>query len=226
MLRLFLGVQVIQIAEELVEAMNGGQKLVLVSQVVLAELAGGVAMILEQFGDRRIFLLKPDRGGRNTDLGEPGAERALAGEERRPAGGAALLGVIVGEDHPFPGNPINVRRTIAHQAHRVGTDVGLADVVTKDDQNVRLASRVAGLGPGLDGTRNAANRSSGAGQHKPQEGSQAKDRRRSPDGLLHDCFPPLSLKHASDLNSGGYSNTKKCERESSWQVAVPIRPVQ
>ncbi len=42
-LRFFLGVEVIEIAEEFVEAMYGGQKFVTVAEMVLAELAGGVA---------------------------------------------------------------------------------------------------------------------------------------------------------------------------------------
>ena len=41
------GVEVVEVAEELVEAVVGGQVLVLVPQVVLAELAGGVAVRLE-----------------------------------------------------------------------------------------------------------------------------------------------------------------------------------
>ena len=47
-LRLLLGVEVIEIAEELVEAVDRRQKLVAVAEVVLAELAGGVAERLEQ----------------------------------------------------------------------------------------------------------------------------------------------------------------------------------
>ena len=39
--RLLLGVEVIEVAEELVEAVHGGQVLVAVALVVLAELAGG-----------------------------------------------------------------------------------------------------------------------------------------------------------------------------------------
>ncbi len=50
--RVFHRVQVIQVAEELVEAVDGGQKLVAVAEVVLAELAGGVAQRLECGGDR------------------------------------------------------------------------------------------------------------------------------------------------------------------------------
>ncbi len=43
LLRLLLGVEVIQVAEELVEPVDGGQVLVPVAEVILAELAGRVA---------------------------------------------------------------------------------------------------------------------------------------------------------------------------------------
>ena len=90
-LGLFLGVQVIEIAEEFVEAVHGRQEFVAVAQVVLAELAGGVAERLEQFGDGRVFLLQADRGAGHADLGQAGADRVLAGDEAGAAGGAALL---------------------------------------------------------------------------------------------------------------------------------------
>ena len=100
-LRFFLGVQVIEVAEELVEAVHGRQVFVAVAEMVLAELAGGVAERLEQLGDGRVFLLQADRGAGHADLGQAGADRVLAGDEARAAGGAALLGVVVGEGHAF-----------------------------------------------------------------------------------------------------------------------------
>jgi hypothetical protein len=42
-LGLLLGVEVVEVAEELVEAVGGGEELVAVAEVVLAELAGRVA---------------------------------------------------------------------------------------------------------------------------------------------------------------------------------------
>ena len=72
--RLFLGVQVIEIAVELVEAVHGRQEFVAVAEVVLAELAGRIAERLEQLGDRRVFLLQPERGARQADLGQAGAQ--------------------------------------------------------------------------------------------------------------------------------------------------------
>src|SRR6202022_4599660 len=54
-LRLLHRVQVVKEAEELVEAVAGGQEFVLVSEVVLAKLSGGVAQRLQQFRNGRIF---------------------------------------------------------------------------------------------------------------------------------------------------------------------------
>jgi hypothetical protein len=82
-LGLLLGVQVVKIAEELVEPVHGRQVLVLVAEMVLAELAGCIAERLHELRDRRIAVLQADRGGRYTDLGEPGAQRRLTGDERR-----------------------------------------------------------------------------------------------------------------------------------------------
>ena len=61
LLRLLLGVEVVEVAEELVEAVDRGQVLVAVAEVVLAELAGRVAERLEQFGDGRVLLLQARR---------------------------------------------------------------------------------------------------------------------------------------------------------------------
>ena len=55
MLRLFLRIQVVEVAQEFVEAVVGRQHIVAVTEVVLAKLAGGVALGLEQLGDGRVF---------------------------------------------------------------------------------------------------------------------------------------------------------------------------
>ena len=93
----------IEIAEELVEAVDRGQRFVAVADVVLAELAGGIAEVLEQAADGGIELAHAHRGARETDLGQAGAEAVLAGEKRRAAGGAALLAVVVEEAKAFFG---------------------------------------------------------------------------------------------------------------------------
>ena len=77
-LGLFFGVEVIEIAEELVEAVDGGQKLVAVAEVVLAELARRVAVVLQQFGDRRVLGLEPDGRAGHADLRQSRAKAATA----------------------------------------------------------------------------------------------------------------------------------------------------
>ena len=106
--------------------------------MVLAELAGDVALRPEQRGDRRV-------GGRHAlgrawqaDLGEAGADRRLAGDEGGAAGGAALLAVPVGEHRALVGDAVDVGRLVAHHPAVVRADVESADVVAPDDEDVRL----------------------------------------------------------------------------------------
>jgi hypothetical protein len=67
-LRLVLGIQVVKIAEELVEAVNRRQELVAITEVVLAELPGHVAERFEQIGKRRVLLRQPFFRPRQPDL--------------------------------------------------------------------------------------------------------------------------------------------------------------
>ena len=76
LLGLFLGIEVIKIAEELVEAMIGRQVFVAVAEMVLAELAGRIAQRLERLGDGDVPVLETDRRTGNADLGEAGAQAA------------------------------------------------------------------------------------------------------------------------------------------------------
>src|SRR4030095_1745636 len=79
--RLFGCVQVIERAVELVEPMNGRQEFIPVAEVVLAELAGGVALGLEQLGDGHVAGLESLGGAGHADCGIAGAQAALPGDE-------------------------------------------------------------------------------------------------------------------------------------------------
>lgn len=68
-LRLLFGVQVVEIAEEFIESVDGGEELVKISHVVLAELAGRIPQGLEEIRDRRVFRLQPEVHPRPLDLG-------------------------------------------------------------------------------------------------------------------------------------------------------------
>ena len=146
-LRLLLRVEVVERAEELVEAMRRRQVFVEVAEMVLAELAGDVALRLEQLGEGHVLALEALLCARQPDLEEAGAERCLSGDKGGASGGAALLAVVVGEEATFLRQPVDVGRTVAHHALIVGADVPVADVIPPDDEDVRFVRLVLRLEP-------------------------------------------------------------------------------
>ena len=72
-LRIFFGVEVVEIAEEFVEAMDGRQIFIAVAEVVLAELAGGVTKRLQQLCDGRVSRLQTHGRAGNAHLRKAGA---------------------------------------------------------------------------------------------------------------------------------------------------------
>src|SRR5262245_5580928 len=142
-LRFLLGIQVVEIAEELVEAVHRRQVLVFVAEVVFAELTSGITERLQQISDAGVFGPHAQRGTRDPDLAQAGAEYALPRNESGAACRAALLAVVVRKDHAFVGDPIDVRRPVSHHPFRVATQVGLPNIVTPYDKNVRLALSAA-----------------------------------------------------------------------------------
>ena len=109
-------VEVIQVAPELLEAVRGRQRLGVVAQVVLAELAGGVAEVEQELGDRRGAGPQPGRAAGKLRRDHAGAQRMHAGEEGVAPGGAALLGVVVHEDRALIADAIDVGGFPDHQA--------------------------------------------------------------------------------------------------------------
>src|SRR5262249_35892894 len=73
-----------------------------------------------------------------ADFGQPRANAVLTREKRRSTRGATLLAVVVEKADALFGNPIDIRRLIAHQAAAIGTDVGDADIVAKNDEDIRF----------------------------------------------------------------------------------------
>ena len=134
----------VEVAEELVEAVHRRQELVAVAEVVLAELAGRIALRLQDVGDGRVLLRQAFRRAGQADLEQAGADRRLAGDEGGAARRAGLLAVIVGEDRAFAGDAVDVGRAVAHHAAIVGADVPQPDVVAHDDQDVGLCRRCLG----------------------------------------------------------------------------------
>ena len=132
------GVKVVEVAPELVEAVGGRQGVGVVAQVVLAELAGVVAEIAQEPGDRRRTGPQVGRAAWQLRRDHAGAQRMHAGEEGVAPGGAALLGVIVHEDRTFVADAIDVGRFPDHQAAVIDARLHDADVVAHDEEDVGL----------------------------------------------------------------------------------------
>ena len=129
-------VEVVQISEELIEAVHGREILVQVAEMVLAELPGGIALCLQSGGERHGLCRDANVGPRLADGRQPRADRQLAGNEVRPARRAACFGVIVGEHHAFRSQLVEVRRLPRHDSAMVCADVEPADIVAHDDKDV------------------------------------------------------------------------------------------
>jgi len=76
---------------------------------------------------------------------EASAERRLTHDERGATRRTGLLSVVIGEKGGFPGDPVDVGRAPAHHPAMVGADIPDADVIAKDDDDVRF--------PALRGSR-------------------------------------------------------------------------
>ena len=146
MRRVFHRVEVIQVAEEFIEAVHGRQELVFIAEVVLAELAGGVAHSFERGRDGHGLRRQAGGGAGLADRRHAGADRQFAGDEVGAACRATRLGIVVGKQHAFGGDLVEVGRPPRHHAAVIGADIPDADVIAHDDDDVRPLAGRRGVG--------------------------------------------------------------------------------
>jgi hypothetical protein len=132
--------------------MIGGEELVLIAQVILAELPRGIAQRLQNFRDARICCLQANVCPRQADFRQPGADGRLPGDERRTPRRAALLPIPVCEARTFLRNAVDIGRVLPHYTLMIGTRVEPADVVAHDDEDVGFLLRLC-LGEAAYGER-------------------------------------------------------------------------
>jgi hypothetical protein len=142
--------------------------------MVFPKLPRGITQRFERLGDGEIARLKPHWRARDSEFRQAGAFGCLTGDERRPPGGAAVLGVVVGEHHALAGDAVDVRRLVTHHAERIGADIGLADVVAHDEEDVWSLSawrcgrrgRLCLRGPGEPGCQRRSRRQRSSAQQQ------------------------------------------------------------
>ena len=138
-------VEMVQVAEELIEAVHRRQVLVEITQVVLAELPGFIAHRLEGSGERDSLSREAHVGSGLPHSRQARADRQFAGNEVRPTRRAARLSVVVGEAHALRSQFVEVRRLAGHDALVVGANVEPADIVAHDDKDIGLLGCRLGL---------------------------------------------------------------------------------
>src|ERR1700720_3872432 len=116
--------------------MHGREMLIVVPQVVLAELGSRVALLLEKVGDCGGPVGDSGCGTREADGQQARPKRVLPQNEGGAACRAALLSIGVGEDRTFFRQAINVGRSVAHYSEVVGANVVNADVIAPDNEDV------------------------------------------------------------------------------------------
>src|SRR5438094_6814348 len=99
MRRIFHRIEVIEVAKKFIEPVDSGQELIEIAEMVLAELAGGVALRFERGSDSASLSWYAHLGSRLADRGHARANRKLAHDEVRPTRRATCLSVIVSEQH-------------------------------------------------------------------------------------------------------------------------------
>ena len=171
------GVEVIQVAPVFLEAVCRRQGIGVIAQVVLAELAGGVAEIVQELRERRGAGPQVGRAARELRRDHAGAQRIHAGEEGIAPGGAALHSDIVHEDRAFVADAVDVRRLADHQPAVIDARLHPSDVVAHDEEDIGFLSL-------LGGGRNACH-----GRGGTQRGKSAPDWSEH----AHGCFPQCRL---------------------------------
>src|SRR6266436_1063237 len=110
--------------------------LVVVAEVVLAELSSGVALLLEKVSNCRCPVGDPVCGTREADGQQARPERVLPQNEGRASCGAALLSIGVREQSSFFRQAVNVGGSVAHHAEVVGANIADTDVVAPNHKDV------------------------------------------------------------------------------------------
>jgi len=113
--------------------MRRRQRLGMIAQMVLAKLAGGVAEIKQEPGERRSPLAQIGRAAWQLRRDHASAQRIHAGEEGVATGCAALHRHIIHEHRTFMPDAVDVGRFPDHQAAVVDARLHPADVVTHDE---------------------------------------------------------------------------------------------
>src|SRR6185369_1024567 len=131
-------IEVVEIAPEFLETVRGWQRVGMIAQMVLAELAGIVAQIKQEPGECRRAWPYIRWAARQFRQDHADADGLHASDEGGAAGSATLLGVIVHKLGTLVADAVDVRRFPDHQTLMVDARLHPAYVIAHDEQDVGL----------------------------------------------------------------------------------------
>jgi hypothetical protein len=134
------GVEVIEIAPEFLETVRRRQGIGVVAEMVLAELAGGVAEIAQEPCERRRSGPQIGWAARELRRYHARAQRIHAGEEGIASRRAALLGIVSHEDRAFIADAVDVGCFPNHPPAVIDARLHQADVITHDEKDLGFVS--------------------------------------------------------------------------------------
>ena len=123
------------------------------AEMPLADASGDVARPLEQRGERQASLFDQQRVvGPDRAVARPGAPAIAASQQVVAAGRAdRRRRVPLGESHPFPRQPVDVRRPDLRRA--IAADIAVAEVVGENNDDVGPPFRGRGKAGGRRASR-------------------------------------------------------------------------
>src|SRR4029453_11367299 len=108
----------------------------MITQMVFAELAGAVALIEQELGERRGARSQIRNGARQLRQDHARTVRMHSGEEGGAPGRAARLGVVSHENATFLRDAIDVWRFPDLQAAMIAARLHPADIIAHDEQDI------------------------------------------------------------------------------------------
>ena len=133
-----MGIEMVEVAEELIEPMIAREMTILISEMVLTELAGDITEGLQQFGDGRILFHDSFFGTGEAHFKQSCPEGRLSGDESRATGRATILSVPIGEQCTLLRDAIDVGGLVPQHAAIVATGIIPPYIIAPDDEDVGL----------------------------------------------------------------------------------------
>jgi hypothetical protein len=109
-----------------------------VAQVVLTELTGGLVLSLQYFRKNGVVSLHAHGVPDHSQRLHACPDGIHSGHKVAMPGGARRMRLVIRDHRSFFRKAIDVRRAIPHHTAVVDAEVGEADVISPDDEDIRL----------------------------------------------------------------------------------------